>query len=76
MNLGLCPFPRGDNYEIAKINRQILKIISSRATGPISTKLGTKHPLVKGIQVFSNEGSHPFSRGDNYKIAKKNIDEI
>ena len=34
------------------------------------TKLGIKHPLVKGIQVRSYEGPHPFPRGDNYKIAK------
>ena len=50
-------------------------IIFSRTTGPISTKLGTKHPWVKGIQVCSNEGPHPFPRGDNYEIAKY-IDEI
>ena len=40
-----------------------------RTTGPISTKLGTKHPWVKGIQVCSNEGPRPFPRGDNYEIA-------
>ena len=46
----------------------------SRTTEPISTKLGTKHPWVKGIQVCSNEGPYPFPRGDNYKIAKiKNL---
>ena len=32
-------------------------------------------PLVKDIQVCSNEGSCPFHRGDNYKIAKS-VDEI
>ena len=37
---------------------------------PISTKLGAKHPWVKGIEVYSNEGPRPFPRGDNYKIAK------
>ena len=36
----------------------------------ISTKLGTKHPWVNGIQVCTNEWPHPFPRGDNYKIAK------
>ena len=41
-----------------------------RTTGPISTKLGTRHPWVKGIQVCSNEGLRPFPRGDNNKIAK------
>ena len=50
-------------------------IIFSRTTGSISTKLGTKHPWVKGIQVCSNEGPHPFPREDNYEIAKY-IDKI
>ena len=36
----------------------------------ISTKLGTKHPWVKGTQVCSNERPCPFPRGDNYEIAK------
>ena len=45
-------------------------IFSSRTSGPISTKLGTKHLWVKGIQVCLNEGPHPFPRGDNKEIAK------
>ena len=65
-----CPFPRGDNYEKAKIHWWNLKIFFYRTTGLISTKLGTKHPWVKGIQVCSNEGNHPFPRGDNYEKAK------
>ena len=44
-------------------------IFFSRTTEPISTKLGTKHPWVMGIQ-FSNEGRSSFPRGDNYKLAK------
>ena len=40
------------------------KLFTFSSTGPISTELGTKHPWVMGIQVYSNEGSHPFSRGD------------
>ena len=51
-------FPRGDNYEIAKNTLTNLKTIFSRTTGPISTKLGTKHSLV-GIQVSSNK--EPFN---------------
>ena len=39
-------------------------------TGPISTNLGPKHPLVKGIQVCSNEGPRPFPRGDDYELGK------
>ena len=45
-------------------------------TGPISTKLGTKHSWVKGIQVCSNEGSCLFPSGDNLKKKRKYIDEI
>ena len=68
-NEGPHPFPRGDNYEIAKIHLRNLKIFS-KTTGPISTKLGTMHPWVKGRKVCSNEGSRPFSRADNYKKMK------
>ena len=69
-NEGPCPFPIGDNYEIEKIHWQKFKIFFSRTIVPISTKHGTKHPWVKGIQVWLNEGPHFFSRGDNYDIAK------
>ena len=41
-----------------------------RTTGPISTKLGTKHPWVMRTEVCSNEGLCPFPRGDNYKLVK------
>ena len=52
------PFPRGDDYEIVKKHwRNLMKIFFSRTTGPISTKLGTKHSRVKGIQVCSNINS-------------------
>ena len=47
-----------------------LKKMFSRATWPISTKLGTNHPLVKGILVCSNEGPLYLSRGDGYEIVK------
>ena len=49
---------------------RILKIFL-RTSGPISTKLGTKHPWVIGIQVCSKEGPRPFARGDTYEIAGK-----
>ena len=45
-------------------------VFFTKTTRPISTKLGTKYLWVNGIQLYSNEGPHPFSRGDNYKIAK------
>ena len=42
-------FPRGYNNEIAKIHWWNLKIFFTRTTGPISTKLGTMHPWMKGV---------------------------
>ena len=56
-NEGPHPFPRGDNYPIGKIHWKNLNIFFYRTTGPISHKLSTKHPWVKGIQVCSNKGS-------------------
>jgi hypothetical protein len=44
-----------------------LKIFFSRTVGPILMRLGTDHPLVKGIQVCSNEGDNPSPKGDNSK---------
>ena len=64
------PFGRGDNYKIVKIHWWIWKIIFFQTNGSISTKLGTMHRKVKGIQVSSNEGPRPFPRGHNYEIAK------
>ena len=38
---------------------------SRRGTEPISPKLGTKHPWVKGIQVYSNEEPFNSIKGNN-----------
>ena len=69
-NEGSRPFPSGDNYEIVKIHWRNLKIFFSRTTGPISIKLGTKHPWVKGIPFWSKKWPYPFPRGDNYEVVK------
>ena len=53
-NEGPCHFPRGEN----------LKTFFSRTTGPISTKRGTKHPWVKGNQVYSNKEPFRFQKVD------------
>ena len=37
---------------------------------PISAKLDTEHPWVKGSQVCTNKEPHSFLREDNYKIVK------
>jgi hypothetical protein len=47
----------------------ILTKIFSRTSRLISIKLGTKHPWVKGIPIFSNKGPGPLHRGDNHKNA-------
>ena len=62
-NEGSCLIPRGDNDEIAKIHCRNLRNLFSRTSGPISTKLDTKHSWVKGIQICSNEG-HSLSQGE------------
>ena len=55
-NEGPNLFSRGDNYEIPKIHLQNLKIFFSRTTWTVSTKLGMKHPWMKGINSScSNE---------------------
>ena len=59
--------------EINKITKYIVFSITMR---PISTKLGTKHPTVDGIQVFSYEAPHLFPRGDKSEIEKKDIDNF
>ena len=46
-----------------------------RITGPISTKLGTKHSWVMRTQLCSNEWTHPFSMGNN-KEWRKYIDKF
>ena len=66
--LGVCKYTIQVGFQLS----HYFIFISSRTTGPISTKHGTKHPLVKPKrkQVCSNDGSHPFSREDDNKIAK------
>ena len=54
----------------------ITRFFFSRITGPISTILGTKYPMVKRIQVCSNVGPPPFPRADNYEMAKKDLTEF
>ena len=41
----------------------------SRTNGPILTNIGTKDPLVKTIQIFSNKVQYLFPKRDNRKIA-------
>ena len=53
-NEGPRPFQKRDNYEIVKVHWRNLRIFFSRTTRPISTKLGTKGPWVKGIQGITN----------------------
>ena len=61
-NEGPHPFPRGDNYEIAKIHWR--NWIFFRTTGQISTKLGINHPWLKRAQGFTNK-DHSILKGDS-----------
>ena len=54
-NEGPRPFPKGDNYEIAKIHWQIFKIFFSRTSGQISTELSTKRSWVKGFKFVQKK---------------------
>ena len=62
-NESLCPFPKGNNNKIARLHWQNKKKFFSRTTGQITTKLGTKHPWVKGIQVYPKWRVICFSKG-------------
>ena len=64
-NVGLSPFPRRDNYKIAKK----LKDLLMQNQGAILSKLGTKHPWVMKTQVCSIKDPALF-QGENYQIAK------
>ena len=70
LNEGPRPSPRGDNSKNVKFYWKKLKIFLSRTTGLISSKLGTNHPWMTGIQVYTIEGPHFSPRGDNSKIVK------
>ena len=70
---GPALFPRGDNYEIVKIHWQNLKIFFSWTTDPISTKLGTRHPSVKEIQVCSNKWPCSFPRAEPLSRFRPNL---
>ena len=64
------PLPFQGEIIMKKAKIQNLKIVFSRTTCPISIKLYTKQPWMKGIQVCSNEGPRAFTMGDNSEIAK------
>ena len=53
-----------------KLYWKYLKFFFSRTTWPISTKIGTKHPWMEGIQVCSNGRPRPSLRRDNNEIIK------
>ena len=62
-------FPKGRLLRNSENTLTTLKKILPITTGPISTKFGTKHPLVMGIQGCSNE--EPFnSHKVNYVFSR------
>ena len=58
---------KGHALALSRSDNSYIDDLFSRTTGPISTKHGTDHPWVKGIQFLSNEGPCIFLRGDNSK---------
>ena len=64
------PFSNRDNHQIVKVNWQNFKISLSRTNVIISTNLGTEHPWMIRLHVFSKVGPRPFTKGDTYDIAK------
>jgi hypothetical protein len=61
---------KGDNHKNVKMGWGYLKILFSRTTGPILTRLGTNYPWSKGIQVCLKEGDCLSPRGENSKRVK------
>ena len=56
-----CPFPKGNDNEVPKIIEEINKFPLPE---PLDlTKLGTKVPKTKGIQVFQMKG-HTLFKGE------------
>ena len=64
------PFPRRDNYEIAKIHWQILKISSSRTTVPNSTNLVQSILEWRGFNFVQMKDHTLLPRGDNWEEPK------
>ena len=58
---------------LAHLNFLHFHLFRWKIVGPILTKLGTKHPWVKRIQVCYNEGSCPYLRRCNNRIAKLHL---
>jgi hypothetical protein len=69
-NKGSGSLQRGDNHKNVKMGWSHLKILFSRATGPILTRLGTNLPWRERIQVSLTEGDNPSLRGDNSERVK------
>ena len=67
------PLSRGRWLWISKlkIHWGNLKIFFSKTTGPISTKLDTKHPWVKGTQGFYIKGPFNYQKGDDVFFLSK-----
>jgi hypothetical protein len=69
-NKGAGSLQRGDNHKNVKMGWGHLKILFSRTTGPILTRLGTNNPWRERIQVSLKEGENSFLRGDNSERVK------
>ena len=53
--------PKPSQREYKSKNEKLLNIFHNpffKSNGPISTKFGTKHLWVDGLQIFTNKGPH------------------
>jgi hypothetical protein len=69
-NKGPGSLQRGGNHKNVKMGWGLLKIIFSRTTGPILTRLGTNRIWRERIQVPLKEGDIPSLRGYNSERVK------
>ena len=59
---------RGDNPYFSFGVEKFDVILCQSMMQNLAPKLGIKHPCGKFNKVCSNEGSHPFPRGDNMEV--------
>jgi hypothetical protein len=58
-NKGSVPLQRGDNYKNVKMGWGHLKILFSRTTGPILTRLGINDPWGREFKFVQMKGIVP-----------------
>jgi hypothetical protein len=70
-NKGPGSLQKGENHKNVEMGWGHLKILFSRITEPILTRLSKNHPWRERIQLCLKEGDSPSLRGDNSERVKK-----